>query len=310
MNVFVYSTFTREEQQQLKNALPVAVKLTFRTDLQKSAISAAMEAAEIILGNPPLTLFKANMPQLKFWQIDSSGFDQYKSLHINIPVANMGDFFAISCAETIVGGLLSFYRKLSQLALLQASEQWNNMELRKGLQNLSHKKVLILGNGTIAKATKKMLSGFNCQVKTTARNHPDADLHRHEEILALLPEIDLVINTLPGTADRYVSTQFIDNMKQNAVYANVGRGNTTDEAALIHALESKKLAGAVLDVTTIEPIPPGHVLWKMDNVILTQHTGGGNQAEAQGKIKQFVNNFERFSNRDTVESLVQLNQGY
>ncbi|MET3113563.1 glyoxylate/hydroxypyruvate reductase A [Pedobacter sp. CG_S7] len=310
IKILVFTAFNQAQQQKLKSGIPIGTQLIFNTDLSTEELPTAFDTAEIILGNPPANLFNAAPSQLKFWQIDSAGFDQYQELNLAIPVANMGAYFALGCAETIVGGILCFYRQLHQLVRLQTEKKWEGKEIRTRLQGLTHKKVLILGTGAIGLAVKKLLIGFDCQISTTARKNPLADLHNFKEILAVLPDIDVVINTLPGTATNYVSANFFEAMKPGSLYSNVGRGNTTVEKALLSALETGKIAGAVLDVTATEPLPKNNKLWRMENVILTQHTGGGDGNEAEAKLKQLISNVNNFIKGKPINNLINLAEGY
>jgi glyoxylate/hydroxypyruvate reductase len=310
MKLFVYTPLEESLQSYLRKELPAAVQPIFKKELSGSLLTEAFASAEIIMGNPPVDWFKQVPSRLAFWQLDSAGFEQYRNINIKAPVANMGDFFARPCAETMVGGILAFYRGIPLLVRSQDKKQWLGSKIRPSLDLLGNKKVIILGAGSIGQAVKQMLAGFGCQVKMTARRNPLADIHSFEELLKTLPETDLVINTLPGGLDKYVSAPFIQAMKPGSLYASVGRGNTTDEQALIQALQTGKLAGAVLDVTEQEPLPGSSALWEMDNVILTQHTGGGFMAEAEGKVKQFILNLNRLLNGEPIENQINLAQGY
>ena len=222
----------------------------------------------------------------------------------------MGDFYARPCAETMVAGILAFYRGIPGLVKAQDQKKWQNKQIRPTLDLLGTKQVIILGAGAIAQATKQMLSGFGCRVKLTARSNPAADIYSFEDLLAVLPDTDLVINTLPGGVEKYVSEEFLAAMQLGSLYASVGRGSTTDEQALIRALQSGRLVGAVLDVTEKEPLPETSPLWEMGQVLLTQHTGGGYLYEDEGKIKLFLQNVDRFRNREQIENLVDLSRGY
>jgi glyoxylate/hydroxypyruvate reductase len=122
--------------------------------------------------------------------------------------------------------------------------------------------------------------------------------------------MDVVINTLPGSAHQYVNSSFIEAMKHGGIYASVGRGNTTDESALLTALNEGKIAGAILDVTETEPLPIASELWEMEQVLLTQHSGGGDQYEAFGKAEFFIANVKRFINGEQPLHLVSLSKGY
>ena len=115
--------------------------------------------------------------------------------------------------------------------------------------------MIIIVAGTIGRAVQSILAGFQCQIRMLARTNPVADLHSIDELITALPTTDLVINTLPGSVDKFVSAAVIAAMKPGSFFANVGRGNTVDEAALIAALQNKHLGGAALDVTLEEPLP-------------------------------------------------------
>ncbi|RZK16507.1 MAG: D-2-hydroxyacid dehydrogenase [Hymenobacter sp.] len=311
MKIFVYTALNQAARQYLKEQLPAGADVTFNADLPADQARAAFSAAEVILGNPPPAwLTDGPLPQLVFWQIDSAGFDRYKGVRLAVPVANMGDFFAWACAETMVAGLLALYRRLPELVLLQAQQQWVGAEVRGRQGLLRGKRVIILGAGTIAQAVREQLSGFGCAVQLLARRNPQAQLHSKEELAATLPETDVVLNCLPGSADGFFSAELVAAMRPGSIYASVGRGNTTDEPALIAALQAGRLGGAVLDVTATEPIPAGHPLWALPHVLLTQHTGGGQPREAEGKIDQLVRNLARLRTGQPLENLVQLATGY
>jgi glyoxylate/hydroxypyruvate reductase A len=309
MIVFVNTPFNDSDKTYFRAQLPAGHEVIFKKDLPENEQSAAFQRADLVLGNPPVAWFSESN-NLKWWQLDSAGFDGYKNLQLTIPVTNMGDYFAWPCAETIVAGIIAFYRDIHELAVLQTQKKWIGVPLRFKLGLLKNKKVIILGSGTIGQAVRQMLAGFQCHVQFLARTNPEAELHTPEELKTALPETDLVVNCLPGTAKGFFSAEMIAAMKTGSVYANIGRGSTTDETALIEALQSGQLAGAVLDVTEIEPLPMDNPLWEMQNVILTQHTGGGQATEDKGKVDLFIQNLERFLNGKSLENQVDLSKGY
>lgn len=310
MKAFVYRKLDDAAYQYLRNHLPEGIEAVIRAELPEAAQRKAYEEADFILGNPPRAWMDQLPANLKFWQISSAGFSEYEGMSVPIPVANMGDFFARPCAETIVGGVLAFYRGVHTLTTLQRQKNWQGEKLRLNLRLLGDQKAIVLGAGAIGTLVKDMLAGFGCQVQLAARTNPAASIHTREELLQQLPSATLVINTLPGSAEKYVSAAMIAAMAPQTVYASVGRGETTDEAALIAALRAGKLLGAVLDVTEKEPLPETSPLWAMDNVILTQHTGGGKADELKGIAAQFISNLHRFLHKEPLENQVELSRGY
>ncbi|GAB4052876.1 D-2-hydroxyacid dehydrogenase [Spirosoma litoris] len=310
MQLFVNPALDDTLKAKLKEQLPPDITVVFRADLTQAEQQAAFQSADFVLGNPPAAWFAESLPNLKFWQLDSAGFDGYKSVQLDATIANMGDYFALPCAETMVAGVLALYRAIPELAILQSRSEWVGVPIRSRTNLLWKKRVVILGTGTIGQAVRQMLAGFNCEIYMLARTDPHADLHSADELKALLPKIDIVVNCLPGTATGFYTADLIDAMQPGSIYANVGRGSTTDEPALIKALQSGHLGGAVLDVTVIEPLPADNPLWLLPNVLLTQHTGGGQPNEDGGKVDQFLRNLACFQAGKTVENEVELKRGY
>ena len=312
MRLFVYSPLSSPARAYLQQQLPADVEVTFSHDLAPDAQFATFQDAEVLLGNPPpVWLAAGTSPLLRFWQIDSAGFERYRHLQLALPVANMGDFFAWPCAETMVGGLLALYRHLAELAVLQAQRKWvGGAYVRNRAGLLRGKRVVVLGAGAIALAVRQQLAGFECPVQLLARTHPEAQLRDSADLKAALPETDIVINTLPGSAEGFFSADLFAAMRPGSIYASVGRGNTTDEPALLRLLQAGYLGGAVLDVTATEPLPADNPLWTLPNVLLTQHTGGGQHHEDEGKVDILIRNLENLRTGQPLQNLVDLSRGY
>jgi glyoxylate/hydroxypyruvate reductase A len=311
MQIYIHTNLAEPLRQGLLEGISKEHLVQFREvdDTDAQALEKFKEA-QWVLGNVPTEWLGNKTNSLEFWQLDSAGFDKYKHLQLSAKVANMGDWFARPCAETIVGGLMALVRGIDALTLLKQNKQWVGHAMRPHLGLLDRRHVVVLGGGTIGKATRAILEGFRCQVKTLARTSPEAELHTVEELLAELPSVDILVNTLPGTADQFVDRRVIAAMQAGSVYANVGRGNTTDEDALIEALKSGHLSGAVLDVTEQEPLPTDSPLWTLPNVILTQHTGGGQADEDVGKVALFLRNIGNLETGNAIESEINLTRGY
>ena len=310
MRLVVYSTLPSAARTQLVQGLPAGVEVTYAQDLAAEEQAAACQSAEVIMGNPPPEWLASPLPQLRLWQLDSAGFDRYQGLAVSAPVANMGDYFAWPCAETMVAGLLALYRAVPELARLQAEARWVGAPIRGRMGLLRDKRVIILGAGTIAQAVRQQLSGFTQAVRLLARTNPQAQLHSVAELRVALPDTDIVVNCLPGSADNFFGEPEFAALAPGGFYATVGRGNTTNEPALLAALQSGHLAGAVLDVTTQEPLPASHPFWAMPQVLLTQHTGGGQPHEAAGKVAQLLRNVALLQAGQPLENLVELGRGY
>lgn len=307
--LLIYPNFSLELRAALAAALPKDIAVIYADEVGDN-LGETIATVQFLLGSPPLQHMSLNLPQLEFWQLESAGFNQYKNITTNAAVANMGDYYAHPCAETMLAGILAYYRKLPALLHAKKSKNWINPTIRTQLDTINNKQIVLLGAGAIALVLKKMLEALGATVTLVARKNPEANIHNFNDLLAFLPSQDIVINTLPGTADHYVTDAFFTAMAPGSLYASVGRGNTTDEPALIKHLQAGKLAGAILDVTTQEPLPVSNPLWEMNNVILTQHTGGGQTEENETKLALFLQNLQRYLKGSPLLHAVDLKKGY
>jgi D-2-hydroxyacid dehydrogenase (NADP+) len=117
-----------------------------------------------------------------------------------------------------------------------------------------------------------------------------------DEILKVAAEIDYFIIVAPYTPQTYkmVDAKVLSSMRPTAFLINIGRGELVDEDALIHTLNSGKIAGAALDAFCQEPLPKDHPFWKMKNVIVTPHVGGMSDIYVEQVLSIFEENLRRY----------------
>ena len=114
-------------------------------------------------------------------------------------------------------------------------------------------------------------------------------------------EADFVALTCPLTpeTERLIDAAALGRMKQSAYLVNVARGRVVDEAALIEALSARRIAGAALDVTVEEPLPPASPLWGMEHVLITPHTAGETRRYEDNVIEILRDNLDRLWRGET-----------
>ncbi len=188
----------------------------------------------------------------------------------NTPLAN-----AQSVAELALGFVLSLLRKIPQATQATRSGSWPQM---RGY-TLEGKSVGLVGFGTIGKKLARILTGFDCQI-SAYDPYPDMDTAKQlgvkiaslEEVIQTADIVSLHIPSTPETAG-LVNQQFIASMKPGAFLVNTSRGEIVDEGALIAGVESGHLAGAGLDVLSQEPPDPHNPILKVENILVTPHSG-------------------------------------
>jgi phosphoglycerate dehydrogenase-like enzyme len=125
-------------------------------------------------------------------------------------------------------------------------------------------------------------------------------------------ECDFLVLIAPLTDDtrHMVNAAVLKQMKKNAVLINVGRGAVVDEAALIEALQARRIAGAGLDVFEQEPLPPDSPLWKLDNVIISPHVAGSSVTYDDKAAELFAENLQRYLDGRPLLNRVHREHGY
>lgn len=255
---------------------------------QTTFVQDEREALEIPVKNIDATvcngLFLANdiatFKQLKFIQLTSAGTDRVPMDYItenNIRLETARGVYSIPIAEWVVLKILEIFKKSRPF---YAAQQKHNWQKQRDLFELSGKKAVIIGYGSIGVEIAKRLHAFGVELTAVDSRIPEKDeirwissLQTPENMDAALAANDIVILTLPLTTQtrHLINAQRLDAMKEDAVLVNVSRGEIIDEAALIAALEHKKFSGIALDVFESEPLPPDSPLWNFENVIITPH---------------------------------------
>ena len=156
-----------------------------------------------------------------------------------------------------------------------------------------------------------MLTAAGMTVLPVGRHAVTADSHfakiyAASEVTQLLPDADAVVLSLPLTSATrgFMSKDLIAKMNPAAAFINVGRGGLVDEPALIEALRARGITMAALDVFMQEPLPKGHVLWKMDNVLVSPHISGDTVGFEELTAAQFIENLSRWSEERAVQYVV------
>jgi phosphoglycerate dehydrogenase-like enzyme len=227
-------------------------------------------------------------------------------------------------AEHTFGLILAWNRSFPRAFEARRRKEWlriNDSET----EILEGKIMLILGYGRIGAMMARAATAFNMKVIGLRRNPgrsvaedsgkdslPGVKVEGMERLPELLGEADLVVNILPATPEtRHIfgAAEF-GLMKQGSLYVNVGRGATTDEAALTEALKTRWIAGALLDVTETEPLPPSSPLWDLDNVIISSHYAGMHPCYGKLALEIALDNLGRYVRGEKLLNIVDKTLGY
>jgi phosphoglycerate dehydrogenase-like enzyme len=178
-------------------------------------------------------------------------------------------------SEWVLTATLAALRRFPVFVRAQQRQEWV-FAAETPTDELTGKRVLLVGAGSIGAAIAAKLAPFDVELTRVARTaRPDEGVHGVGELADLLPSAEVVILVVPLTdATRgLVDAAFLKALPDGALLVNAARGPVVDTAALVAELRTGRISAA-LDVTDPEPLPAGHPLWGMDNVLLTPHVGG------------------------------------
>jgi phosphoglycerate dehydrogenase-like enzyme len=173
------------------------------------------------------------------------------------------------------------------------------------LEELTGKRVLLVGYGAIGKEIERMLAPFQVELVRVARSVRDG-VHAISELDSLLPQAEIVILILPSTAESHhlIGSRQIALMRQGALLVNAARGPVVDTDALVAALNSGHIRAA-LDVTDPEPLPEGHPLWSCPNLLLTPHVAGSSPQFAPRSVRTAADELRRYLAGAPMHNVVQ-----
>jgi phosphoglycerate dehydrogenase-like enzyme len=208
-----------------------------------------------------------------------------------ITVCNARGIYDAPLAEWVVGAILAMERGLIRARDAQRDGAWSSFEPPE----LSGRRVVILGLGSIGTAIMDRLRPFGVDVVGIARSGRPG-VHGIEDLDELLPAADIVVDILPltGATRGLLDARRLGLLPDGALLVNAGRGRTVETEPLVRELASGRLR-AVLDVTDPEPLPAGHPLWSLPNVLISPHVAGDSPATAVRAFALVGDQIRRFA---------------
>lgn len=220
-------------------------------------------------------------------------------------------------ADHVIAMMTMLTRGLHNFHRFQAQGIWKERPIDFPMLELSDKTMLIVGLGGVGTEVARRAHGLGMRVfgiRRSSREGPEfVDyVGLSDEVYELAGEADVVVNALPLTNETrgLFDTMFFDAVKPGAYFISVGRGKSTVTDDLVAALKDGRLTAAGLDVTDPEPLPEGHELWSLPNVIITPHVSATTD---QGRWRRWLitlENLRRYVRGDKMLNVVNVELGY
>ncbi len=288
-------------------------------DAGQEQVAREILAADIFCGHA-----KVPMPwdevvargRLRWIQSSAAGLDHClvpSVIESAISVSSASGLFADQVAEQTLAMLLALIRRLPTFWQAQQERRFE----RRPTDDLHGKTVGILGFGGNGRRIAELLA--TCKVRILATDvfpvrKPThvAELWAADEWPRLLAQSDVVVLCVPlnMATDRWFNAQVLAQMKPGSYLVNVARGSVVVEADLVDALRRGRLAGAALDVTEVEPLPPASPLWALPQVLITPHVGAQAADRVDVTTDFFCRNLTRFMRGQRLLNLVDKRLGF
>lgn len=236
---------------------------------------------------------------LKWIQALGTGVDgivDRPGLRDGVLITNLRGLHGASVSEAVLASILALSRQLPRAVRSQDAGRWDRfpVSLLKGTT------IGILGVGVIAAELAPRCAALGMRVigiSSAPRSAAGFDrMVDRRELGAVAGELDHLVLLTPLTPETrgVVGARILERMKRSAFLINVARGGVVDEAALVEAIQTGRIAGAALDVFAEEPLPAGHPFWSMPNVLITPHMAGFHSGYPAEAIPIVIENIRRF----------------
>ena len=250
----------------------------------------------------------AEAGNLKLIAVAATGtdiIDKEEAAKRGVKVCNVPGYATQSVAQFTMALILELATRAAKYGNAVKSGEWQKSPVFSLLTfssiELAGKKLGIIGYGNIGQAVAQMARGFGLEILIAARPGSAGPIPKHRlSVSDLLQQADIVSLHCPLTPEtkNLINDQSLALMKPTAFLINTARGALVDEAALIDALRSKRIAAAALDVISKEPPPPDHPMIRaateLDNLLVTPHTAWSAREARQRLLVEVKANIEAF----------------
>jgi len=226
-----------------------------------------------------------------------------------VAVTNASGIHAPGIAEQVVGTALVFARRLHEGWRRKQNAEWRHFQSGE----LNGSTVTVVGLGSIGRAVVERLAGFGVHTVgvryTPAKGGPTDEVvgFGSDAVHDALAGSEYVVLACPltPTTEGLIDAAALATMPPEAVLINVSRGGVVETDALVDALRSNAIRGAGLDVTDPEPLPGDHPLWRLENCLVTPHTGGHTPKHWERLADVVAENLGRLDDGEPLRNLVE-----
>eukprot|EP00210_Caulerpa_lentillifera_P003429 g3272.t1 len=326
VKIILYGDYLKPYENSVVELFPSGAKIVYSgkspedfsslTETDWAEIEVIMTITLVVVG---LENILAKAKQVRWIHSATAGINHLPVKEIkalNIPITNNKGAYSHSLAEFSLFACNYFAKNCARLMTAKKAKKWEQFEV----EELRGRTMAIIGLGDIGFCTAKIAKAFGMKIIGIRRN-----LSLNEQEKLTIDEIygpentakvmgisNYIVAALPLTPKTtgMIDSTCIKAMQPHAVFINVGRGETVDEAALIEALQHNKIRGAGLDVFIVEPLPKTSPFYGLENVLLTFHNSCNTKAALRNTFSVCAKLLKNYMIGECLDNVVDLDEGY
>ncbi|MBW3110506.1 D-2-hydroxyacid dehydrogenase [Bacillus sp. MCCB 382] len=311
-------TFQPKEEfvSDLKNSFPEA-EFHFYKKVKEAEHELANAEVIVTMGEDLTDDHIERSEKCKWIMVTSAGLEKMPLDAIKrrgILVTNARGIHKIPMAEFSIGLMLQHAKQLQSVWEQEKQAVWSR---RLPTSELYEASLLILGAGAIGGEIARLAKAFRMNVSGVNSTGSDADhfdkMFTLDTFREQLPKADYIISVLPSTArtKAILKVDHFEEMKDTAVFINIGRGDLVEESVLLEVAEKKAIGHMYLDVFDQEPLPEGHPFWTKEGITVTPHLSSITKKYMPRALEIFKKNLSTYSNnRENYINVIDAERGY
>lgn len=315
MKVLVNAELSEAQRQRVQDAAGADARIVQATDA--ASMRAEARDAEVLFGRVTPDLFE-RAPMLRWVHTLGAGVDGTlfaELVESDVQLVSEKGTVGPHLAEQTFALLLALTRGIARSIRERTWE--NRMSIRNEAWELTDRTMGIVGLGGTGREVAKRAAAFGMrviavdpeQVVKPAEVEALWPMERFGDLLEQSDVVSICAPLTPETRGMFDRAAF-RRMRRHAYLVNVTRGAIVDEESLLEALRDGLIAGAGLDVTPVEPLPAGHPLWDMPNVVITPHAAGASPYRMDRAVEVFCANLRRDRAGEPLGNVIDKRKGY
>lgn len=241
-----------------------------------------------------------------------AGYDEFDTEayeEAGVPLTNSTGIHGATVSEIAIGGMLSLARNLHVYRDHQVKNEWYEPDYDRPF-TIENETLCVVGLGTIGRAIARRCDALGMEVFGVRRSDGTvpgvSKLYHPQDLHEAIADARFVAIAAPHTPETHqlFGPEVFAAMRDDAYLVNVARGPIVDEDALVEALDTGTLGGAMLDVFGEEPLPEESPLWDFEDVIVTPHKGSATNRYHLDLADLIIENLRRYRNGDELKNRV------